>query len=975
MHLDKHVSRTFGIPNDIAGDYYVTSTRHNERGAHPDVPGDTHHSDTLLRYNTLINGALPPLPDYEKLIHTKEFDLNPANYHEYYHPTLNPNPGTNPAATYTVGKPNPDHKLIDYLRAQGVETLNLAPGEAIPIKADKYFAGMAFEGFNSATGAFNAHRFEFKIKKTKWHINHFRQSYEYNLPGKSPHRADTLRSIGYGLVTNHYGFDTFDTPPPAAHSYFDGRQLGGGMSFLKNKYDAYFKNKDTDDLFPTFHNSGVIHDDDKLTVYRDPNRFYWNHPVNGLFANSWFGATDRWTQPIFSQAGSYPGPDPTTFYVAEGNRLVAKVGMGPADHPDYGRESYETAYDRDLISDFTDSSFYRQGYTPGISSAFPVSSGGKSDVGYSYDQYEGQTGSAWYLTSLSTSISRHGRDAMVDGIIGAVEVSNTYSADQKARYWTGGAWAPWLSGGDELPQKGYYALKDGAGNGKTLKYRPAKSQGATPETQMYGAYHGAPWNRFSDAVPFFGGLGAGYTSTANYWEDDVLPGMCKADNALTSWGTVDLSKFDHNHIGYRWHNDAWYDANPSQISRRIIWAPSNASDKFYSEGTLSSGDGTGGNKGLGTESYNGSDYSGGPRLRITAHQKGGTYDGFKLHERPEFQPVSGDGRYFGGVGGVDNWGGTSYNTWGPGMCVTPTVWDLKWSSIQHPFGVAPSAEQDANTFYGSTSIENQTSYIGGAPNVRVLLNDSGSDYDVANTWSATLPAYDWAIGGSQIQSNYWDRTLKIKDLDHLDSGSGERRTVIHANNGVQPTVSLKVKACYYSTQSSRQVFILEDNGIKRTAASRSGGQAPSDLGWVVGDEIILKNAKENGFDIADSNQGIGGSPLIAAVITAYDRDHPGPSPNYQINNFVPIQVYTNRIYNSDGTTPSTIESSGSVIENNPQLVAYNKTLAEDPSRHPANAFKANTAYHFQYYYDSTKVKPPQYRYWVLRIPAGLDAYA
>ena len=79
-----------------------------------------------------------------------------------------------------------------------------------------------------------------------------------------------------------------------------------------------------------------------------------------------------------------------------------------------------------------------------------------------------------------------------------------------------------MTGADALPQKGYYAL-----GGKTLKYRPAKSQGATPETQMYGAYHGAPWNRFSDAVPFFGGLGAGYTSTANYWEDDVLPGMCK----------------------------------------------------------------------------------------------------------------------------------------------------------------------------------------------------------------------------------------------------------------------------------------------------------------------------------------------------------------------------------------------------------------------------------------------------------------
>ena len=795
MHLDKHVSRTFGIPNEIAGDYYVTSTRHNERGAHPDVIDDTDHSDTFLKHHLAdaqINDS------YEKKIHTKEFDLNPANYHEYYHPTLNPNPGTNPAATSTVGKPHPDHKLIDYLRAQGVETLNLAPGEAIPIKADKYFAGMAFEGFNSATGAFNAHRFEFKIKKTKWHINHFRQSYEYNLPGKSPHRADTLRSIGYGLVTNHYGFDTFDTPPPAAHSYFDGRQLGGGMSFLKNIYDSYFKNETNGDLYPTLYNSGVINDDDKLTEERffDPIP----HPVNGAFPNTWFGATDRWTQPLTRNAGAYNGgdPDPALWYVSEGNRLAAKEPIGPTDHPDYGRESYETAYDRDLISDFANSSFYRQGYTPGISSAFPVSAEGDTIAGYSTDEYEGQTGAAWYLTPLSTSISRHGRDAMVDGIIGAVEVSNTYSADQKARYFNTvtDQWEYWLTGADALPQKGYYAL-----GGKTLKYRPAKSQGATPETQMYGAYHGAPWNRFSDAVPFFGGLGAGYTSTANYWEDDVLPGMCKADNALTSWGTVDLSKFDHNHIGYRWHNDAWHTADPSGLARSTIWAPSN-SDKFYSEET-------------GTKKGYGVDSSGNGKTRITAHQKGGTYDGFKLHERPEFQPVSGDGRYFGGVGGIDNWGGTSYNTWGPGMCVTPTVWDLKWSSIQHPFGITPSAEQDANTFYGSTSIENQTSYIGGAPNVRVLLNDSGSDYDSANTWSATPNTYLWAIGGSQIQSNYWDRELKVVDLEN------------HVNNGVQ-------------TGSSK---------------------------W-----------------------------------------------------------------------------------------------------------HANTTYHFQYMYDETKIDPPKYRYWVLRIPAGLDAY-
>ena len=973
MHLDKHVSRTFGIPNEIAGDYYVTSTRHNERGAHPDVPGDTHHSDTLLRHNIKTDATFG---DYEKLIHTKEFDLNPANYHEYYHPTLNPNPGTNPVATSTVGKPHPDHKLIDYLRAQGVETLNLAPGEAIPIKADKYFAGMAFEGFNSATGAFNAHRFEFKIKKTKSHINHFRQSYEYNLPGKSPHRADTLRSIGYGLVTNHYGFDTFDTPPPAAHSYFDGRQLGGGMSFLKNKYDAYFKNETTGDLYSSLYNSGVIHDEDKMTQSRGSYTGRKVHPVNRPgTANVWFGATDRWTQPILDLAGRIsgnPDPDPDYWYVDEGNRLAAKAPLGVYDadgpdgfasytyHPDYGRESYETAYDRDLISDFANSSFYRRGYTPGISSAFPAGSEDfdPDPASYSYDQYEGQTGSAWYLTSLSTSISRHGRDAMVDGIIGAVEVSNTYSADQKARYFNTvtDQWEYWLTGADALPQKGYYAL-----GGKTLKYRPAKSQGATPETQMYGAYHGAPWNRFSDAVPFFGGLGAGYTSTANYWEDDVLPGMCKADNALTSWGTVDLSKFDHNHIGYRWHNDAWHSGTPAEVAklaRSTIWAPSN-SDKFYSEES--------GATDLDKKGY-GVDSSGSGKTRITAHQKGGTYDGFKLHERPEFQPVSGDGRYFGGVGGVDNWGGTSYNTWGPGMCVTPTVWDLKWSSIQHPFGITPSAEQDANTFYGSTSIENQTSYIGGAPNVRVLLNDSGSDYDSANTWSVGTPPknYDWAIGGHQIQSNHWDRTLKIKDLKYTDGSSG--RVIQHANNGVQPTTSLKIKGAYAAGgfPALTYAFVLEDNTVVDTTI-KFGWRGPVASGQPVsgfGDTLIMKNTPsgtEYELQIVDSASLGGFSDGIR--VHSYRDD----------NAFRPIMVIAKA---SVSIPASDLESPNSPpeIQQNPQLVLYNKTLAEDPSRHPANAFKANTTYHFQYMYDETKIDPPKYRYWVLRIPAGLDAY-
>ena len=565
------------------------------------------------------------------------------------------------------------------------------------------------------------------------------------------------------------------------------------------------------------------------------------------------------------------------------------------------------------------------------------------------------TGSAHYLKGTSTSISRHGRDAVVDGIIGAVKVTNTYSADYKATYWNGASYVNWITSGSGsaydgfggVPQSTYYAL-----NHKTLRYRPAKSQGASPETQMYSAYFGAPYNRWSDATPFFAGFNSVYTSTGNYWEGDILPGMCKADNALTNWGTVDLSKFDEGHIGYRWHNDAWFDNDRAGLARSIIWSPSNA-NTFFAEGDAT------GRKGRGRDYFGyyedrtqgASSYSQRwEKYRITPHQKGGTYDGFKLHERPEFQPVSGDGRYFGGVGGVDNWGGTSYNTWGPGMSVSPTVWDLKWSGIQHPFDVSPSAEEDANIFYNATSIENQTSYIGGAPNVRVLIGDNGgvfkysdgtsvagTGYDDANSWSATPQNYDWAIGGSQIQCNHWDRTLKVRDLEYTDPSTGRLRT--HANNGVQPVNSLKVKSIY---GTGTTIFVMENNGNIETV---------DDLGWDFGDTVILKNAP-SGTEYTTTTSG-----LIQVA------------PNTP-NEFAPILVECNFVSIPD----SDKDDLDLVIDRHPQLVLYNKTLAEDPSRHPAGAFKANTTYHFQYMYDETKINPPKYKYWVLRVPAGIGAY-
>ena len=742
-----------------------------------------------------------------------------------------------------------------------------------------------------------------------------------------------------------------------------------------------------DNLWQLYYDSGLVGNEWATGDSGDGN-YYGFHAVNDILANTWFGATSTWK---FRTYLKYLRSSPSIHIV---------------DHYESGWSSYETAYDREVMTDPARSA---NGARPVLARTDPGSVTGGFDVSATH------TGSAHSLRATSTSISRHGRDAIVDGIIGAVKVANTYSADYKATYWNGSSYVNWITSGagydTATPKNTYYAL-----NHKTLRYRPAKSQGASPETQMYSAYFGAPYNRWSDSTPFFAGLNSAYTSTGNYWEGDILPGMCKADNALTNWGTVDLSKFDESHIGYRWHNDAWFDNDRSGLARSIIWSPSNA-NTFFSEGTPSGGITDSGRsipegrKGMGRDYFGyhedrseSTSYSQRwNKYRITAHQKGGTYDGFKLHERPEFQPVSGDGRYFGGVGGVDNWGGTSYNTWGPGMCVSPTVWDLKWSGIQHPFNVSPSAEEDSNTFYNATSIENQTSYIGGAPNVRVLLGDnggtfkysngtevSGTGYDAANTWSATPMNYDWAIGSPQIQSNYWDRTLKTKEFERTDGFTG--RLVQHANNGIQAPLSLKVKACYRQTISSLpdsaawaaasnlggetycQVWILEDN---------LGFDSLNGLGWEAPDKIKLENAPAE-WDLPDDGvELLNASPGVYEKGVRYEGHSTTLPRDYQ---YGPIAVITKPIRNKSGglvddlTSPTShLESPSSdldleYIENNPQLVAHNQTLAADSSRHPTGAFKANTTYHFQYMYDETKINPPKYKYWVLRIPAGVDAY-
>tara|TARA_S200002703_G_scaffold152827_1_gene153692 strand:- start:29039 stop:35683 length:6645 start_codon:yes stop_codon:yes gene_type:complete len=937
LHSDKQISRTFGIPNEIAGDYYVASRSHYERGGCPEVQGATpvNHVDPF-------HSAMGSIPAAS--LHTRSVA---APYYDVANGSHNISIISADGALDRGGLPYPDYKLIDYLRSKGIDVDTLEAGEAIPIKADPYFAGMAFYGTDLITGAFTAHRFEFKIKKTKTHINHFRQSYEYNLPGKSGHRAETLRPIGYGLMTNVSGFNENIGPAPAAHSYFDARQLGGGYPLWR---DVGISVKDGNPLYEYFEGNVVV----------NAEYFSGSNPTNDA-------------RHFNIRRGHHDGTIADVRHPAFANTYFSNRGWG--DHRN------EVKYDNDIFLDPAKFDLLQEVPELSIDSIYEtiVTGGIKVEnlLGGYWNLYEDFN----ELAYQSVSMSRHGRDSMVNGIIGAVEVSNTYFADYKATYWDAGL-KYWITGTAAVPSaptnNDYYNLQ------RPLRYRPVKSQGASPETQMYGAYLNPPFNRHVDYHRAWAGLNSHWHSTGNHWEDDVLPGMCKADNALTNWGTVDLSKFDHNHIGYKWHNDAWHEFdNGSGIAESIVWAPSKSNQK-WSDATSST------DKGQGDDPYQSlADPAITPETRRTQNQKGGTYDGFKLHERPEFQPVTGDGRYFGGVGGVDNWGGTSYNTWGPGMSVSPTVWDLKWTNIRHPLGVSPVESEDANTFYGATSIQNQTSLIGGAPNSRRVIGDDGGTFTYSDgstgfgtpvfsdgtrlnrttldfggyrdedARGGTPKNYDWAIGGSQIQSNYWDRTLKVPHLGWEDNSTG--RNLAHANNGIQPLVSLKVKGAYDA--SGGTFLILENNGLINDVSDFSD--------WLETDEIVLrKGSLESASSNLDRsyNAGTGEGQYSEGILIWQQSTFPGGS-----GGFGPVRMRLTTEIAPTGSdfyeNPNTLS-----IDQNPQLVLYNKTLAEDTSRHPAGAFKANTTYHFQYMYDESKINPPEYIYWVLRIPASMDSY-
>jgi len=188
--------------------------------------------------------------------------------------------------------------------------------------------------------------------------------------------------------------------------------------------------------------------------------------------------------------------------------------------------------------------------------------------------------------------------------------------------------------------------------------------------------------------------------------------------------------------------------------------------------------------------------------------------------------------------------------------------------------------------------------------------------------------------------------LEYTDGKTTVSSPSTGRSLTHANNGVQAVISLKAKALYPG--GGGLYIALEDNGV----VPRSGN-----FGWLLTDTLIIKNAPSGTEWEVNLVENTWSGGIFNNTL-------------WNGNAFGPILLQTS----DPGLPASDEETADTTIDQHPQLVLYNKTLAEDPSRHPANAFKANTTYHFQYMYDETKIDPPKYRYWVLRIPAGLDAY-
>jgi hypothetical protein len=547
-------------------------------------------------------------------------------------------------------------------------------------------------------------------------INHFRQSYEYNLPGKTPHRDGTLRPIGYG-------------PYPT--------------SVDRSDYGKTWLGSDEED-----NGAG----------------FQWN---NGEYTGWYFKLESDGTLKRVKQVLKYPTSGLYT------RPRGGKVGWG--QQITYGMQRH--GRDLSVLSQRVRAS---------------VSSGHIADGVLDDTLYGGISSLHGDFINTPPGLTKYG-SALTINLYPMTAVTTNHNSPQNL---------------DMM--------------GRPINIVPMKSLGFG-ETNMYSRHkvaidtYGVPgrpdeYNLFNDSLNRMTGYGLrNYDSTTldgnriaadmsgikklpnwYYLHGNIFPGMCKADNSLTHWGTVDLSTWGKS-------------GTPS--NDRDGEFPLREKPRGHRSGTYMSDL----ERNLGNDTYNwliyngldGGDqygYKGGTAATTSPPAADKLPDNIQpfsgtTNAIPEFDPISGDGRYFGGVGGCNGKTPGFGDLLGPSLAVEPTVQELKWNTIAHPIGVVPDTSTSVvvngifygkdivnSIFYGRDACNNQTSYIGGAPNRRTLI--IRPDGGLSGSWSGgvrtptggyvapninthgergiTNNYYDWCIGAPQIECNEWDRKLISK---------------------------------------------------------------------------------------------------------------------------------------------------------------------------------------------------------------------
>jgi len=119
LHSDKQISRTFGIPNDIAGDYYAASKSHKERG-------DEYTEDPF-------HGPMAGVPN-SRALHTRP---TPDTYYDSANVSSLILPFVSAADAQRGGDPYPDYQLIDYLELIQLQVLLMPIGLSLKSKKQK----------------------------------------------------------------------------------------------------------------------------------------------------------------------------------------------------------------------------------------------------------------------------------------------------------------------------------------------------------------------------------------------------------------------------------------------------------------------------------------------------------------------------------------------------------------------------------------------------------------------------------------------------------------------------------------------------------------------------------------------------------------------------------------------------------------------------------------------------------------------